>query len=47
MNICAKAFAEVTVTVKVQWKPCGVGLSQASFLKKVILMGSEFFTPGG
>ena len=39
LYIPAPIFADATITVKVHRKPCSEGLSQASFLKKVILMG--------
>src|ERR1700729_1127104 len=47
LYIPAPIFADATITVKVQRKPCSAGLSQASFLKKVILIGSLLATPGG
>src|ERR1700687_1921502 len=47
LYIEAPMFLDATFTSKVHLKPCGVGLSQASFLKNLISIGSETVSPGG
>jgi hypothetical protein len=46
LYIDAPIFRDSTFNSNVHRKPCGVGLSQASFLKKTILIGSLTFSPG-
>jgi hypothetical protein len=47
LYIDAPIFRDATFTSNVHRKPCGVGLSQASFLKKTIVIGSLTYSPGG
>ncbi|MGA2563577.1 MAG: hypothetical protein ABSF96_08460 [Steroidobacteraceae bacterium] len=46
MYIDAPILAEATCQSKLQLYPFGVGFSQASFLKNLIVIGSLFVMPG-